>query len=206
MSDFWIKSPCELFKTELIPKSSMKLSHKLNILTRITILVSVIAFAVGVETKYWLSFLLLSLLSIIAVYYSKKKSEERFTVVPTYNSNDFHQTTVSPLFAEEWQIPPPAYDLIESEQPPYTPVEFDDMEPQSYPYGQYLTKTNLIPADEYKVRTMGSSSKQAKDYINSSFLRHDLSFRDNMSRILKLKLAKRFKHNCNDTFSPYNSY
>lgn len=132
-------------------------------------------------------------------------SVEHFSVTPTYTGTDFNQTVVPPTYAEEWQIPPPAYDL-------YTNVPYPDsfetpLRPQSYPYGQYLTKTNLLPSDEYYTHLGCGGARSAREYANSAFLRHDLARRENLTRIYKKKLARRYRHNgSNDVFSPFTSY
>ena len=113
-----------------------------------------------------------------------------------------------PTYAEEWQIPPPAYDLYTNV--PYTGAEADTFEapmrPQSYPYGQYLTNTNLMPGDEYYTRMGCGGARTAREYVNSTFLRHDLARRENMTRLYKKQLSRRFRNNTNDTFSPFVSY
>jgi len=177
------------------------MNEKLNALSRLSLLVSIAMFAL--DYSFWLSFLLLALLIIVVLKYVGQGKTESFSITPTYTSNDFQQVTVAPMFAEEWQIKPPSYDLVEAEA-----AKIDFMEPknpQSYPYGQYLTRTNLLPADEHYTR-LGCGLRSAREYANSAFLRHDLAFRDNMTRVFKKKLERIRRHNCNDTFSPYNSY
>jgi len=201
---FWAEDPCALFTSpSVFPTPEMTRDEKLNSVTRLSIIISLVMYAMGYDQ--WLAFLLIALLVIVLLYCSGKRTKEGFAVVPTYQSNDFQQTIVSPTFAEEWHIPPPAYDLMTNvpdlsdtfEQPPM---------PQSYPYGQYLTRTNLLPHDEYYVHLGCGGAKSAREFVNSTFLRHDLAFRDNMSRIYKKKLNRRFRHNCNDTFSPFQGF
>lgn len=166
--------------------------------------------------EHWLTFLILGVAIIIVINYSgyeKSKSTtedsiEDFTIVPTYVGTDFQQTIVAPTFAEEWQVPPPAYDIYT--QVPYPGDSADTfeqpMKPQSYPYGQYLTRTNLLPSDEYYTHLGCGGARTAREYVNSTFLRHDLARQENMTRIFKKKLNRRFRHNTQDTFSPYHSY
>nr|QBK84765.1 MAG: hypothetical protein LCDPAC01_02460 [Pithovirus LCDPAC01] len=196
----------------LFPITEMSRAEKLNALTRLAIVITIIMYFMKYE--HWFIFLVLSVFIIIVLQYagSKKDSKddniEDFTIVPTYVGTDFQQTVVSPTFAEEWQIPPPAYDIYT--QVPYPGAEQDKFEkplkPQSYPYGQYLTRTNLLPSDEYYTHLGCGGARTAREYINSTFLRHDLARQENMMRIYKKRLNRRFRHNCQDTFSPYNSY
>lgn len=214
---FWVEDFCILFEgMKIFPTRNMSTNQKLNALTRLSLVISVIMYLS--DYKYWYLFLILAILLLVLLKYGgesiKKKfngKKEGFTVTPTYMSNDFHQTTVTPLFAEEWHIPPPAYDLYTQVEQPFdesNPNYFQTpIKPQSYPYGQYLTRTNLLPADEYVTHQFKGSPRQAREYINSQFLRHDMAFKENMTRILKKKLNRRFRQSgCNDTYSPFHSY
>jgi hypothetical protein len=226
---FWVEDPCVLFTNlEFFPVKNMTKSEKLNALTRLVIIVSLLLYVM--ENEQWFVFLTLSMLIIIIMNYQgeqekfkksklstkeekpEKEAEtvlENFSITPTYSGSDFQQTIVAPTFAEEWQIPPPAYDIYT--QIPYPNPENQSafeapLTPQSYPYGQYLTKTNLLPSDEYYINQGCGGAKTAREYQNSNFLRHDLAHRENMSRIHKKKLDRRFRHNCHDTYSPFTSY
>ena len=132
---------------------------------------------------------------------------EGFTVTPTYLSTDFERTVVAPTYAEEWAIKPRSYDIVSATaQPSEYTLKSTSPPPRAYPYGQYLTQTNLLPNDEEVVQMMCGGASPAREYANSAFLRNDLAFRENISRIHKKKLERRFRQNCNDNFSPYNSY
>lgn len=203
---FWVDDPCILFTDfALIPNKNMTKNEKLNTLTRWAIIISAVMYAMGYE--YWFTFLILALLLILILKYTGDKNEplkEGFTVTPTYQGLDFQQTSVAPLFAEEWQIYPPAYDLYANQPPPATFQE--PLMPQSYPYGQYLTRTNLLPTDEYYTHMLNGGPRQAREYANSAFLRHSLASRDNFTKLYKKSLARRYRQNCNDVVSPYYSY
>lgn len=222
---FWAEDPCILLTNiRLFPLADFTQDEKLNALTRLAIAISVGLYFMKYE--FWFTFLILALLGIILVKYSgmtkdgfsQKKDTgetenkvagetplvEDFTLVPTYASPDMHVTTIAPIFSEEWQVYPPAYDILVNTPPDVTFEE--PLQPQSYPYGQYLTRTNLLPSDEYGTHMLNGGTKQARSYINGAFLRHDLAFRDNMTKLYKKRLARRFRNNCNDTFSPFNSY
>ncbi len=231
---FWIENPCKLFTSfAIFPSNDMSKAEKFNALTRLALIISMIMYFM--RYKHTVTFLVMAILVIVALNYSNEeryngkvkngcldgikltepsqletdtRNIEEFTIVPTYLGTDFQQVTTVPTFAEEWQIPPPAYDL-------YTNVPYDkegrdtfDIPPipQSYPYGQYLTKTNLLPSDEYYTHLGCGGAKTAREYVNSTFLRHSLANQDNMTRLLKKKLNRRFRHNSNDTYSPYHSY
>lgn len=198
---FWARDPCVLATDlELFPTAQMSKDRKLNALTRLAILLAaVMAFF---HQSNWALFLLAALLAIVLLGYGMR---EPFTRTPTYADTDFHQTIVSPTYAEEWQIPPPAYDLYDSYPEP-EPLE-DPLKPQSYPYGQYRTVTNnLLPADSYLVDQLDGGVQRARELTNNLWTRQSLAFRDNMTRVYKKKLNRRFRHNCADTWSPYQSY
>lgn len=214
MSDpkFWVENPCILVTDiKVFPTAEMCKDEKLNALTRLSIIIALVMYLM--RYRHWFIFLVLALFIIVLLKYVKVPTsqapidKEHFTIVPTYVGTDFQQTTVTPTFAEEWQIPPPAYDVYTQVPYPDNPDTFEKpLKPQSYPYGQYLTRTNLLPADEYYTHLGCGGPQKAREYINSTFLRHDLAFRENMMRLYKKKLSRRFRHNCQDTFSPYHSY
>ena len=216
---FWIKDPCVLFSDpQLIPTSNMTKAEKLNALSRLVIVIAIGMYFMKYDN--WLVFLTLSLLIIVLLYYSTnaksasstspESTSEDFTIVPTYVGTDLQQTIVAPIFAEEWQVPPPAYDLYTQvpNEGQYDISNFEmPLQPQSYPYGQLLTTTNLLPSDQYYINMGCGGARTARSYANSTFLRNDLAFRENMTRIYKKKLSRRYRmNNTNDTFSPYSSY
>lgn len=206
---FWVEEPCALVSnTNIFPTKDMTRNEKLNMLTRIVIIVSGVLYAL--EYKQAFTFLILGLLVVILLKYGRKSTSnipirEDFTLTPTYVDTDFHRTTVAPLFAEEWHIPAPAHDMVVNHAPPKQTF-CQPPQPQSYPYGQYMTKTNLLPGDEHAINMSCGGVRQAREYANSYHLRNTLAFRDNMTKIHKKSLARRFKHNCSDTFSPFHSY
>lgn len=200
---FFVDDPMILFThPQLIPSNSMSTNEKLNALARLAIIVGVILYFMQYE--HWAIFLIASLLAIILlkVYYSKNR--ESFSLVPTYANPDFQTTTVAPIFAEEQQIIPPAYDLYMNDAPD---VSFQSpLNPQSYPYAQMLTKSNLLPSDEYASHMLNGGPKEAREYVNGAFIRNTLAFRDNMTRLMKKRLQRRFRQTTYDSFSPYHSY
>lgn len=208
---FWIEDPSILF-TDLVffPTAGMTREQKLNALTRLAVVIAGAMYVM--EYKHWSTFLLGSVLFLVIVEYAEKTKEGRikkegFSIVPTRVGDDFHETIVAPLFAEEVRIPPPAYEM--ESQVDFTDIPFEEpMRPQSYPYGQYLTRTNLLPSDEYLVHMNPTGgAKTAREFANSSFTKHTMAFRENMSRIYKKSLERRFRHNnVADSFSPFTSY
>lgn len=228
---FWLNDPCVLLSDfAILPTQEMTKAEKMNALTRLALIVAGCMYFS--KYKHWKTFLVCSILLIILLFFGTPESKvkpsllsssgeqgdqgeaseedfvENFSIVPTYLGTDFNQTIVSPTFSEEWQIPPPAYDQYT--QAPYTGAEKDTFEmpltPQSYPYGQYMTTTNLLPSDEYYIHMGCGGTQNAREYANSTFLRNDLAFRENMMRLHKKSLARRFRHNTQDTYSPYHSY
>jgi hypothetical protein len=209
---FWTEDLCSLFtQLTIFPTKDMTKNEKLNALTRLIIVVTAVLYAL--DYKYWMTFLLVAIVIILLLKYAGKSSSaeekhEGFTMTPTYSSTDFEQTTVTPLMAEEWQIPPPSYDMVTNNVDccSVKPFTSPGAHPQSYPYGQYLTKTNLLPCDQYYIDQGCGSAANAREYANSFYLRNDLAFRDNMTKLYKKSLSRRFKNSCNDLVSPFMSY
>lgn len=209
---FWVEDPMVLVKNicNIFPTEGMDDVEKLNSLTRLALIISGALFYLKYDQ--WMIFLVGSLVVILWMWYSKHGNNkhddtkrENFTIVPTYPGTDMHQTTVAPLYAEEWQIQPPAYDLYENSPPGNITFE-EPIHPQQYPYGQYLTKTNLLPSDEFATHQLNGGTREARNYANTAFLNHSLAHRENMTRIYKKSLERRFRSNSNDTFSPFSSY
>lgn len=223
---FWTDDPCILFTNiRLFPMKDMTRDEKLNAITRLAVVGAAVMYFYNDTKDYWFTFLLLAIIAILLMKFCAKSEgfstvsdetsgkigetpltdvKEDFTLVPTYANPDMHTTTIAPLFSEEWQIYPPAYDVYVNTPPDVTFKA--PLQPQLYPYGQYLTRTNLLPSDEYATHTLNGGPRQAREYVNSAFLRHSLGFRENMSRLYKKKLARRYRQNCGDVFSPFNSY
>jgi hypothetical protein len=201
---FWPNNLCVLFTDfHIIPMGHMSKNEKLNALTRLVILITIVLFIMNIS--HWLIFILAAFGIIILLKSLNSSKKEGFSITPTYTGLDLQETEVAPLFAEEWSIFPNTYDLYTNVPDP--DVTYDEpLLPQSYPYGQYLSTTNLLPSDEYHTHMLNGGVKQAREYINSSFLRNDLAYRDNMTKIYKLGLARQFQQNSQDTFSPYESY
>lgn len=208
MSEFWMEKPCALINDlRPLPTDDMTKDQKLNALSRLILLITLYLY--WNKNQYWQTFLGVGLVAVVVMKYSDRTCgvREGFSVNPTYSGTDFTQTIVAPTFAEEWQNPPPQYDLIET----LTSVDdlFEstvDLDPRSYPYGQYLTKTNLLPADEFDIHKNNRGLTKTREFMNNSYTRRDVAFRDDIMRIHKKKLARRFRNNCNDNFSPYHSY
>lgn len=211
---FFVDDPCVLFTNiRLFPLAGMTKDEKLNALARLSIAISIALYFFQYE--HWLTFLISAILIVVLMKYASTKDQkdttgqketvkEDFTLVPTYASPDLQTTTVAPLFAEEWQIYPPAYDLYVNTPPA---VKFEEpLMPQNYPYAQYLTRTNLLPSDEYATHMLNGGPRQAREYVNGSFLRHELAHRENMTRLYKKRIARRYRHNTGETFSPFHSY
>lgn len=117
----------------------------------------------------------------------------------------YHDTTVvSPIYSEQWHVYPPAYDIVDNYPHPRDEV-IDVKDPRDFPYGQYTSRLNLIPRQEYQTRLFCNGRSDAEGYIYDLFTINDISFRENMTRILKQKLRQRYRHNGYDTFSPYTS-
>lgn len=200
---FWLDANYSVLFTnlEFIPRQGQSFGEKLNIYSRIAIVVTLMLTLYGWEKAP--IFLLAALLILAAIYISRGEDlKQGFTLTPTATDPDVKNITVSPLYSEEWQINPPTYDYTSGTVE--EPVDFyQPINPQERPYAQYMTNTNILPRDDQYIQALGSKSG-ALTHMNSAFLRHDLAFRDNMTRIHKMKLKNRFRHEGYDTFSPYS--
>ncbi len=202
---FWIDDPCVLIRNfALVPDAKLSLNEKLNALTRIILVVSAIMYAV--EYKYWYVFLLVGLLITLAIKVLSEKSfvdmREGFSIPPTYIDGAEPVTTIPPIHAEEWQVPPPIYDEYTNAPSP---------EGKCYEYiedrpivGQYISSNRLFP---YQAGELTNKPlNEARLYMNDEFTRDSLQFRNDMTRGFVNRLDRVYKHGCYDQISPYNSY
>jgi hypothetical protein len=96
MNKFWIHKPSELFKFEIFPSSDMTDVQKLNALTRLIIVISIILFIVYYDSPYWWKFLLCGLLITTLLYFSIKNRDES----KTYSHNFICEPNVEQSFSE----------------------------------------------------------------------------------------------------------
>jgi len=207
---FWLNDPCSLARNiTLLPAPDMGINEKLNSLTRLILIIGLVLWAL--DYKYWLMFIIGALLCIVVLkYLSDSKKSEGFTIPPTYADGASPMTTVPPLFAEEWQIPPPAYDVINMEDinNPYNQAACESQETllqKPYPiFSQYISDTTIIPSEEeeYKNRPL----REVQNYATDSFTRDQIEFRNNMMRPFVNRLNREYKHGCFDQISPYSSW
>jgi hypothetical protein len=204
-SKFWVETPCALFSDgHVFPLANMSRDEKLNAVTRLLAVATLALYLLDYEN--WAMFGLIGVVLIIILKYSSKT--ESFTLPVTYNSPDISQTTVAPMFSSEWHLPPPAYDLYTNEvDNSDDPMEL--MPPSSYPYGEYVTPLNmLLPSDEQDTRFNSAGKRSAREFANNTFMKRTIAYREEMSRLMKKKLQRRFRSNnssIGDTFSPYFS-
>lgn len=198
---FWLNGDLSVLtkKWNILPSEGDSIGAKLNAFTRLLILGTIILTIFGWE-KTPLMFLA-GMIIIISIAY-RESGKQGFTITPTYLDSNVNNITVSPLYAEEWQVNPPSVDYTISSAPDVPEFKVPQ-NPQERPYGQYLTNTNFLPRDDEYVQAIGTKNG-AISFMNNAFLRNDLAFRDNMTRIQKLKLKSQFRHNSHDTFSPYS--
>jgi hypothetical protein len=207
---FWLEDPSILFSDfVLFPNKEMNKSEKLNALTRLAVLLTILLYFL--KWPHWHIFLLCSLILVLILQYgckAIKETHESFSVTPLYTEKQFLHTVVPPMFAEEHQLIPPQYDIIDTEEPTYIPENtfHTPTTGQTHPYRQYITPLNMLPSDAAKLAQF-SNLKDAREYVNGALLRDDLAFREEMSRLRKKKVARRRGYgNLNDTFSPFHSY
>jgi hypothetical protein len=213
---FWVEDFTVLLNNiRLLPTSNMSREEKLNVLTRLIIIATIVL--VILKWQWWKEFAFISLLVVIIFNYNQigcnvntAPIREGFTVTPTFGPNDpaLSQTYISPVFAEEWQVNPElrsSRTLQNGNKKMYPSSMLLDHKPRSYPYGQYLTKTNLLPSTEAQLSSASQSGRgmmnqtlgltSAREFANSEFLRNDLAFRENMMTTYKRKLNRRFAQN-----------
>ena len=104
-SDFWIKSPYELIRVDNIndlwPSKNMNFSMKLNAITRLIIILSVIGFIITKNVTI-LSISLVTLGIIVFLYYNKKEKYETFSNIINNGNNQLNQAN---YYNSNWKNP-----------------------------------------------------------------------------------------------------
>lgn len=202
---FWLDHPADLVGVDIFPSQNMSYDDRLNALTRLVLLGTLVLFFLEIKHWYIIGGVCIALL-IVAHYLPYGFYTEGFSITPTYTGMDYTSTVIAPAMAEEWRLDAPTYEIF---GPPDTFTDtdvFDEpLRPQSYPYGQYLTKTNLLPSDEYYSHQLCGGANRARTYANSTFLRNDLAFRDNISTGYKEKMNRRYRHTGEQSYSPFST-
>lgn len=229
---FWLEAPHVLFDSfDIVPKDAMSLNENLNALTRLVVVITIIL--ISIENEHALKFLCISIGVILFLKFSNgckmgnvnTKVEGYMTVPPTKGPADpsVEQTWISPVFAEEWEVNP----ALKTEV--LEPIVVNDMNTSynsgllntpdpngvSYPYGQYITQTNLMPMTEREINMVKNKvgaetvfiggAKSAREYANSEFTRHDIAFRENMIGVYRAKMNRRYAQNVGYTIDPYST-
>jgi len=205
---FWTESPCELFSNFVIfPTVNMTKDEKLNAITRLLIIITVLLYAL--EYEHWLLFGLAGIVGIVLLKYMKigggEGYIEGFSLPATYNSPDISTITVAPAFSSEWAVNVPAYDIYDNSAPDYSDSPIELIPPSSYPYGQLRSNYNQIPSDEFDMEMNSCGARSARSFANTSFMRRNIQQREDVMRLHKKRLARRFRAQSGDVFSPYSS-
>ena len=130
------------------------------------------------------------------------KNKEGFSIPPTYVDGAEPMTTIPPLHAEEWQVPPPIYDeYTNAPAPEGKCYEYKEERPI---FGQYVSSHKLFPYQGNEIANKPLTDAQL--YMNDEFTRDTLQFRNDMTRTFVNKLDRWYKNSCYDQISPYNSY
>lgn len=200
---FWAEDLCDLFcNLSIIPKASMSLDSKLNALTRLVIIISIIAYFL--KYQYWYIFLLISLGILILFKYSRKEpKKEGFTIPQTNLVGSQIVSTIPPVLGEQWENPSPTYNnytLLADEQGPNcsVPPTFDE---SAFPvYGQYYTQSNLQPFRDEELRNQSLVDSTVQ--MNNAFLSDQLQFRNDYIRLFQNRLRRENANTHYEAVSP----
>lgn len=218
---FWIEEPCVLFTSfAIVPTSSMTKDEKLNALTRLTILVTIILYVIGYP--YWLYFLLIALIVILLLKYVPAGSKEPFTMLsPTtfYTSHaagcgdqsinisstglsspgtvgsSTHETIVD-LPGEMIPDDEEVFDCYETIEPTVLyPKQCPPNTRKCRAYGQssYHTKTTLLPSNEADINCMNGGSNGARCIVNQLYTTNSLKYRAGLEYDYQRALNRRNK-------------
>jgi hypothetical protein len=75
-------------------------------------------------------------------------------------------------------------------------------DPANYPYAQVFSATNVLPCDETRTRLYTASAGDTMLFTNNKFTKQTVDFRNDISRVMLVKMAERYKNSCSNLFSP----
>lgn len=209
--NFWLTDPCELIRNpSIIPTKEMDINETLNSIALLSLIGGFIMWLLDYE--YWYFFIIgaFAITIIIKIITEKKQYKEGFTIPPTYVDGASPMTTVPPMFAEEWQIPPPAYDVynMSDANDPYNELAYNsqaDLIKRPYPiYSQYLSDTTVLPQEEEELKNR--PLRDAQFYMTDAITRDELTFRNDIIRPFVNRINREYKHGCFDQITPYSSW
>jgi len=197
---FWLNNPCVLFSSfNLIPGPDLPLNERLNALTRIILIATVVMLVF--EYEYWYWFLIAGLLIVMVLKIVGSKKTEGFSIPPTYIDGAEPMTTVPPLFSSEWSSPPAIYDEYTNVPPPQACGDYTEDRPI---FGQYISSSRLFPYQSEHIQNVPLNDAQLLQ--NDEFTRDTLQFRNDIVRNYVNRMNRVYKNSCYDSISPYNSY
>ena len=155
------------------------------------------------DYKYWFTFLALGIITLMLFkILDSGKEKEGFTIPPTYIDGAEPLTTIPPIHAEEWQVPPPIYDeYTNAPSPEGKCYEYKEDRPI---FGQYISSNRLFPYQGNQLENKPLTDAQL--FMNDEFTRDTLQFRNDMVRGFVNKVDRWYRHGCYDQISPLNSY
>lgn len=211
MEKFWMNDPAILVKKfNLLPSLELSLNEKLNALTRIIFIITIIMLCF--DFPYWYWFLIIGLLIIMAIKIICSKYcdndrlrgnyNENFSIPPTYIDGSEPMTTISPIYSEEIQSPSPIYDTYDNASGPEG--ECGEIVEDRPIFGQYISSNRLFPYQQGELNNRPLNDSLL--YMNNEWSRDQLQFRNDMTRTFINKLDRAYKLGCADSISPTNSY
>jgi hypothetical protein len=78
MTDFWLNKPSQLFRLQILPSSSLTNGERLNAVSRLIIIITIILFIFWREEGHWWRFLLAGALIVIVLYFSIRCKDKDF--------------------------------------------------------------------------------------------------------------------------------
>lgn len=220
---FVFEDPCVLFtRAEFLPNRDMSLNEKLNALIRLALVIAVILFFAKFEQLWWIMLLTVVLIAVVLKYVLHR---EGFSTHPTYNTGAYESTSVAPAYAGEAQDVPVRTTFDHRYDAPPNPAyerlrDYNSqLQPEEYPYAQYITRTNLLPREELYLQMYSAPAhrgldgrlhrggqRAARHFANNADLRRRIAQQEDATRMIKKRLNSRFRHRGYDFTSPFVGY
>lgn len=180
---FWLECPVQLFKSlDIVPEKSMCVGSKLNALTRLALLISLVLFVAKI--KEWYMFLIGALVFVVFSYFVCNGTKEGFSGIQTLNPVWYHDqsTPIESIDAMCNQD----YELVDDH---YTnDVEYIDTE---YRPRLYFGVSRLMPDEEDQFENL--DRQQLQRLNTEKYADRTIEARESIVQIFKKELEERFE-------------
>lgn len=181
---FWLRCPLSLFNSlDILPEKSMCTSEKLNALTRLAVLISLVLLIAGNDKWYLL--LLGTIVFVIVAYFLCNIRKQGFKSIQTLNPIWYHDQS-TPIESVD-SMCNQDYELVDDTY--VNDVQYIDTEYRPRLY--FGTSKGLMPDEEDQFENL--DRKQLRRLNTEKFANREIEARESIVQIFKKELNERFE-------------